>query len=84
VAAAPLRRCVGCGRSEPKHALLRMVARDGQLLADPESKLPGRGAYLHRDPSCYRVAMRRRAFSRALREPVSAPAEPPTSFQTAF
>ena len=31
--------------------------------------LPGRGAWLHRDPECVELAERRRAFARALRVP---------------
>lgn len=31
---------------------------------------PGRGAWLHPDPRCLAVAVKRRAFGRALRGPV--------------
>ena len=41
------------------------------VLPDPERRRPGRGAWLHPDLSCLDLAVRRRAFGRALR--VSAP-----------
>ncbi|NKT07135.1 DUF448 domain-containing protein, partial [Rhodococcus hoagii] len=35
--------------------------------ARSSARLPGRGAWLHRDPKCLSEAGRRRAFGRALR-----------------
>jgi len=37
------------------------------VLPDPERRLPGRGAWLHPGLSCLELAVRRRAFGRALR-----------------
>jgi predicted RNA-binding protein YlxR (DUF448 family) len=37
------------------------------LVPDPRRRLPGRGAWLHRDLECLDLAVRRRAFGRALR-----------------
>jgi uncharacterized protein len=37
------------------------------VTVDPAGNLPGRGAWLHPDQQCLRVAIRRRAFARALR-----------------
>ena len=52
--------------------LLRVVAvRDGNddyvLTVDAAGNLPGRGAWVHPDQRCLHVAIRRRAFGRALR-----------------
>jgi predicted RNA-binding protein YlxR (DUF448 family) len=52
--------------------LLRIVgevAQDGSVLLvpDPVRRRPGRGASLHPDPACLALAVRRRAFGRALR-----------------
>jgi predicted RNA-binding protein YlxR (DUF448 family) len=51
--------------------LLRIVAvgeePDHRLRPDPSRGLPGRGANLHPDPACLALALRRRAFGRALR-----------------
>lgn len=36
-------------------------------IVDSAGNLPGRGAWLHPDPQCLSAALRRRAFTRALR-----------------
>jgi predicted RNA-binding protein YlxR (DUF448 family) len=51
---------------------MRIVADasgDGGFIAevDPGRRRPGRGAWLHPSPGCLDLALRRRAFSRALR-----------------
>nr|WP_277628316.1 YlxR family protein [Arsenicicoccus dermatophilus] len=69
------RTCVGCRQVADRAALLRAVAvvgDDGRLLVtpDPRKRLPGRGAWLHPDIACLDLALRRKAFSRALRAEV--------------
>jgi len=68
------RTCVGCRRRDVRSALLRVVAERndaGEQLArvvvDPRLRLPGRGAWLHPTPECLDLAVRRKAFGRALR-----------------
>ena len=64
----PERTCVGCRGRAPKRELLRLVrAPDGLVRVDPRGSAPGRGAYVHRDPSCVDVAFRRGGAARALR-----------------
>jgi len=63
----PVRTCVGCRERAPKQELLRVVAGDGTLVPDPAGRAPGRGAHLHPTPECLALALRRRAFVRALR-----------------
>ncbi|GGM38507.1 hypothetical protein GCM10012275_06820 [Longimycelium tulufanense] len=63
----PVRTCVGCRLRAGAAELLRVVVVDGALVPDPRRRLPGRGAWLHPDPDCLRLAERRRAFPRALR-----------------
>ncbi|MCD0486444.1 YlxR family protein [Streptacidiphilus sp. ASG 303] len=65
--ACPERTCVGCRRRAAKRELLRVVAVEGVCVPDPRGALPGRGAHLHPDPGCLDLAVRRRAFPRALR-----------------
>jgi uncharacterized protein len=70
-----MRTCVGCRSRAEKSDLLRVVAVEAgagstsarRLVPDPRGRLPGRGAYLHRDRGCLELAERRRAFPRALR-----------------
>ncbi|WP_404443087.1 YlxR family protein [Microbacterium marinum] len=69
----PVRTCVGCRARAPRSSMLRVVARDGVLVADEKAVLPGRGAWVHDTDSCLTAALRRRAFGRALR--VSSPLE---------
>jgi predicted RNA-binding protein YlxR (DUF448 family) len=52
--------------------LLRVVAGSGPdglpaVVPDPDGTAPGRGAHLHPSPACFDLAVRRRAFTRALR-----------------
>ncbi|HVU60437.1 MAG TPA: YlxR family protein [Mycobacteriales bacterium] len=63
----PVRTCVGCRVRAAKPELIRVVAVAGTLTPDPRGTSPGRGAYLHPDPTCLALAERRRAFPRALR-----------------
>ncbi|HYY10232.1 MAG TPA: YlxR family protein [Kineosporiaceae bacterium] len=67
----PVRTCVGCRVRASRSVLLRVVAVEagGEVVVapDPRHRLPGRGAWLHPDPTCLDLAERRRAFPRALR-----------------
>jgi len=68
-----MRTCVGCRRTDSWSDLLRVVAakddHDGNvaLIPDPRHRLPGRGAWLHPSATCFEQAVRRTAFTRALR-----------------
>jgi uncharacterized protein len=68
------RTCVGCRRRDDRSALLRVVAEwsdtgenVARVVADPRLRMPGRGAWLHPTPDCLDLAVRRKAFGRALR-----------------
>jgi len=60
---------VGCRERAAKSDLLRIVAVEGECAPDLRGTLPGRGAYVHPAPACLDLAVRRRAFTRALRAP---------------
>ena len=48
-----------------------------QVVADPDGRTPGRGAYLCADdPKCAALAERRGGFKRSFRAPVEVAAEP--------
>lgn len=74
----PVRTCVGCRGRDHQDSLVRFVADrssqgDGSqvvLTADPGRSLPGRGAWLHPRAGCAELAVRRKAFPRALRAAV--------------
>ncbi|MFE3858297.1 YlxR family protein [Streptomyces griseorubiginosus] len=67
--ACPERTCVGCRQRAAKTDLLRTVAIKDACVPDPRGTLPGRGAYIHPALVCLDQAVRRRAFTRALRAP---------------
>jgi predicted RNA-binding protein YlxR (DUF448 family) len=61
---------VACGRIAPRSSLERYVVRDGALVPDPASRLPGRGAYTCRTADCFEQARARGGFNRAFRQAV--------------
>ncbi|MET8955856.1 YlxR family protein [Streptomyces sp. NPDC004393] len=67
--ACPERTCVGCRERAAKIELLRTVVIEDDCVPDPRGTLPGRGAYVHPVSACLDLAVRRRAFPRALRVP---------------
>ncbi|WP_370892535.1 YlxR family protein [Janibacter sp. GXQ6167] len=70
--AGPERTCVGCRVTDSRSVLLRVVAGTDEgggpaVIPDPRCRLFGRGAWLHPRIDCLDLAVRRRAFPRALR-----------------
>ncbi|THV31573.1 YlxR family protein [Glycomyces paridis] len=70
--AAVVRTCVGCRRRASASQLLRVVVQrsegsQNRLVPDPQRRLSGRGAHVHHDTNCLDQAVRKRAFTRALR-----------------
>lgn len=63
----PIRQCVGCRARAPQNQLLRIASTDGRLALDPRRRLPGRGAYVHRQVACVQRATKRGSVFRALR-----------------
>ena len=49
----PQRTCVGCREVLPKRTLIRLVRTEEGIRIDLSGKLPGRGAYLHDQKSCW-------------------------------
>jgi len=72
VTGGPVRTCVGCRRRDAQEGLLRVVADGTGVRVDPRRRALGRGAYVHPDPACVALAVRKRAFGRTLRAPVDA------------
>jgi len=63
----PQRSCVACRRTGSKLELIRVVRTGACTLElDPRGRLPGRGAYLCREPACVERAVKARSFERAL------------------
>jgi uncharacterized protein len=62
-----VRTCIGCRIRADASRLLRVVARDREVVPDPSATLAGRGAWVHPTSECVERAAKRRAFGRALR-----------------
>jgi predicted RNA-binding protein YlxR (DUF448 family) len=66
-----VRTCIGCRQRADKATLVRIVAvtesTKSVVHVDPARILPGRGAHLHPTAQCLELAIRRKAFGRALK-----------------
>ncbi len=62
----PQRMCVACRQSQDKKSLVRIVRTDEGVFVDETGKLAGRGAYLHADPSCWEIGLKK-SLERALK-----------------
>ncbi|MGI8522929.1 MAG: YlxR family protein [Nocardioides sp.] len=83
-ARTPVRTCIGCRERAAKSELVRVVVGPDAsghpaVVPDLTATAPGRGAHLHPTAECYELAVRRRAFSRALRRPGEPLATTPVS-----
>jgi predicted RNA-binding protein YlxR (DUF448 family) len=68
----PVRTCVACRQEAGKESLVRIVrSADGTATVDITGRAQGRGAYLHREPSCLEIARKKKALDRALKATVS-------------
>jgi predicted RNA-binding protein YlxR (DUF448 family) len=65
----PQRTCIGCRKKGARSELLRLVAESTgstTVLVDERRRMAGRGAWLHPSEACLALAVKRRAFGRAL------------------
>ncbi|MFF2031989.1 YlxR family protein [Arthrobacter sp. NPDC058192] len=65
----PQRTCIGCRQKGSRSELLRLVAGAGgssAVVVDERRRMAGRGAWLHPSEKCLALAVKRRAFGRAL------------------
>lgn len=70
--AEPIRMCAACRERAAKHELIRIVRTpDGNIVADARGKVSGRGAYICRNPECFKKVRKSRALDRMLNTPVS-------------
>ena len=64
----PQRTCVACRQIRNKRDLMRVVrTSEGHIEVDETGKKPGRGAYLCRQASCWKLALERKSLDRALK-----------------
>lgn len=55
---APQRTCVGCRLVNVKKSLIRIVRSPEGVFIDLTGKMNGRGAYVHKQRSCWRAALK--------------------------
>ena len=68
------RKCLATGEVQPKHGLIRFViGPDNQVYPDILGKLPGRGIYVAADRAALELAVKKKAFSRSAKQPVTLP-----------
>ncbi|MFG6499175.1 RNA-binding protein [Sulfitobacter sp. 1A13191] len=68
------RKCIATGEVQPKHGLIRfVVGPDNQVYPDILGKLPGRGIYVVADRAALELAIKKKAFSRSAKQPVTLP-----------
>lgn len=71
-AAAPERRCIVTGESQPKAGLVRFgLGPEGQVVPDVLGRLPGRGIYVVASRAAIEKAVARGLFARASKRPVT-------------
>ena len=59
----PERRCVGCGETKEKKALIRVLRTpEGEVVLDVTGKKSGRGAYICHSLSCFKKARKSKRF----------------------
>ncbi len=51
--------CVACRKSQDKKSLVRLVRTPEGVLVDQTGKMTGRGAYLHADPKCWELGVKK-------------------------
>lgn len=74
----PHRRCIGSGIVQDKDTLIRFVVGPGQILVpDLAARLPGRGLYLTPSRAIFAQALKKKAFARAARGPITVPEDLP-------
>ncbi len=67
----PMRMCVSCREMKPKQQMLRVVKTpENEIKLDTTGKLNGRGAYICKNPECFKKAEKIGAFSHAFEQKV--------------
>jgi predicted RNA-binding protein YlxR (DUF448 family) len=51
--------CVACRKSQDKRSLIRIVRAQDGVYVDETGKISGRGAYLHADPKCWEIGLKK-------------------------
>ena len=64
----PIRTCIATGEKKSKNELMRFsLTNEGKVIVDPKDKAKGRGANLTMSADAFELAIKKRAFERALK-----------------
>lgn len=64
----PMRKCTGCGQMVPKKELIRvLLTPEDEVVIDRSGKKNGRGAYVCKNLTCFRQAVKTKGFERSLK-----------------
>jgi predicted RNA-binding protein YlxR (DUF448 family) len=64
----PLRMCVSCREMKEKTYLIKVVkSAGGEIVIDKTGKLPGRGAYVCKNPDCVLKSEKKHSFERTFK-----------------
>ena len=67
----PQRQCVGCAQMKNKTELIRIIKTpEGEVILDSTGKKNGRGAYICRNPECYKKAVKAKRLERSFSMPI--------------
>ncbi len=66
----PERMCIGCRKKAAKKDLIRIIAKDAQIVIDRKGNTLARGTYICRSADCVALAKKKKALSRQLRQNV--------------
>ena len=67
----PMRMCVTCRKSMPKHELVRLALNEEGNVVPIAGNLAGRGTYICKDKACFKEAIKKRSLNRAFKRNVS-------------
>ena len=65
------RRCVACRQQQNKYELIRIVRGEKEAVIDITLKANARGAYCCKNKNCIDKALKTKALSRSLKQPLS-------------
>ena len=64
----PLRQCIGCGEMKSKKEMMRVLrTTENEIVLDTTGRKNGRGAYLCKNPECFRKAVKSHGLERSLK-----------------
>ncbi len=72
VRSQPQRKCLGCNEMKDKKDLLRVVRdKDGNVFFDKTGKASGRGAYICKNPECFKKCRKGGRFEKAFKSKIN-------------